>query len=80
MVSNPSEKAWRLAGNVKTLICLPIINKSAGLGGVKSLLWALALKTIETPMNLKYLIPLLLLVGCASNSGVVPMGNDTYID
>ncbi len=30
-------------------------------------------------MHLKYLIPILLLAGCASNSGVVPMGNDTYM-
>jgi hypothetical protein len=30
-------------------------------------------------MNFKYLTPLLLLAGCASNSGVVPMGNDTYM-
>lgn len=30
-------------------------------------------------MNLKYLIPVLLLAGCASNSGIVPMGNDTYM-
>ncbi|WP_317933580.1 hypothetical protein [Halioxenophilus sp. WMMB6] len=30
-------------------------------------------------MNLKYVIPICLLAGCASNSGVVPMGNDTYM-
>jgi hypothetical protein len=30
-------------------------------------------------MNLKYLLPILFLAGCASNSGIVPMGNDTYM-
>ncbi len=29
-------------------------------------------------MHLKALIPLLLVAGCASNSGVIPMGNDTF--
>tara|TARA_R110001592_G_scaffold363231_2_gene681935 strand:+ start:1587 stop:1865 length:279 start_codon:yes stop_codon:yes gene_type:complete len=30
-------------------------------------------------MKLKYLLPIVFLVGCASNSGIVPMGNDTYM-
>ncbi len=30
-------------------------------------------------MRLAFLLPALLLAGCASNSGVVPMGNDTYM-
>tara|TARA_R110000823_G_scaffold315288_1_gene446476 strand:+ start:2015 stop:2293 length:279 start_codon:yes stop_codon:yes gene_type:complete len=30
-------------------------------------------------MKLRYFFPFLFLAGCASNSGVVPMGNDTYM-
>jgi len=30
-------------------------------------------------MKFIYIIPFVFLVGCASNSGVVPMGNDTYM-
>ena len=30
-------------------------------------------------MKFKYIIPFLFLTGCASNSGIVPMGNDTYM-
>ncbi len=30
-------------------------------------------------MKLTYLIPTLFIVSCASNSGIVPMGNDTYM-
>jgi hypothetical protein len=30
-------------------------------------------------MKPKYLLPILFLTGCASNSGIVPMGNDTYM-
>lgn len=30
-------------------------------------------------MHLKTLIPLLLVAGCASNSGVISMGNETFI-
>ncbi|MBQ0759106.1 MAG: hypothetical protein KBT72_05585 [Zhongshania sp.] len=30
-------------------------------------------------MKLSHFMPILILVGCASNSGIVPMGNDTYM-
>ncbi len=30
-------------------------------------------------MKLQYLSPILFLAGCASNSGIVAMGNDTYM-